>query len=88
MEFINLYAGRKKMSMKKKKLAHRVVKIRFTLLTVNKIHSYGLKNVTLSFFGAKNDAFSDEDTERYKNQDEEVRNYPPFNNDSKEDVFS
>lgn len=75
------------MSMKKK-LAHRVVKIRFTLLTVNKIHSYGLRYVTRSFFEAKNDVFSDENTERYKNQDEEVRNYPPFNNDSKEDVFS
>ena len=41
-----------------------------------------------SFFNVEKNAFSDENTERYKNQVVEERHCAPFDDTSKEDVFT
>ena len=43
---------------------------------------YGLTKVTRSFFDTENNAFSDDDIGRYKNQEKEVKNYALFDDDS------
>lgn len=44
---------------------------------------YGLTNILRSYSDAENEAFDNQDIERYKNQNEEVRSYVKFPDVSK-----